>query len=111
MEPQELVSKAVRHLLIERGKNQADLAAGIGMTEATVSRKLNNIGRWDVNELHQLGLFFGVNFLVDPAETLASVLSLVGVNGREHTAVEGQPSPVPEVGLPLPRTRFLAVAA
>lgn len=51
---QTVVTRVVRNYLHESGISQQSLAAELGVTQATLSRKLSGIRTWSLDDLDQL---------------------------------------------------------
>lgn len=58
--PTVLVGRNVRAEMIRHGKKQASIAAGLGLSQAAVSHRLNGRTPWDVNELAAIAGLLGV---------------------------------------------------
>lgn len=51
---QTVVTRVVRNYLYDSGISQQSLAAELGVTQATLSRKLSGIRTWSLDDLDQL---------------------------------------------------------
>lgn len=51
---QTVVTRVVRNYLHDSGISQQSLAAELGVTQATLSRKLSGIRTWSLDDLYQL---------------------------------------------------------
>ncbi|MCA1217252.1 helix-turn-helix domain-containing protein [Streptomyces sp. 8L] len=107
MSTQALLRLTVAALMAQSGERQTDLAAGIGQTQAQVSRKLKGQRSWSLDDVDLLAAHYGMlplDLLAGPthaAEKLA--LSQHAGNARHTTRLAPQPAPVP-AGSPAPLT-------
>ncbi|MFJ8443979.1 helix-turn-helix domain-containing protein [Kitasatospora griseola] len=73
MSTEELLRATVGALLRATGESQADLARGVGLSQAQVSRKLSGRHSWAVNDLDRLSGHYGiavVDLVVGPTHAL-----------------------------------------
>lgn len=54
------VSTEIRVLLARHGRTQADLADHLGLSAFAVSRRMTGAITWDIGELQQVAVWFGV---------------------------------------------------
>lgn len=58
--PAERVAAEVRAYLARQRKTQGDVAALLGLSQQSVSRRMSGVIPFDVEELHKIAVFLGV---------------------------------------------------
>jgi transcriptional regulator with XRE-family HTH domain len=108
---QERVTTSVRVEMALRREHQSDLARALGLTQTSVSARLNGRTRWSVDDLDKLAEHFGVTVadLVNPPRAYLRGTGTSGesvTQGNRRGRIGGS-----VLTLPLPRTSFEQVAA